>query len=212
MSESTTCRKSTIIATLFIAFMYLIFVPLVYAATEYKMTDYWPLKEGSWWEFNDGKIEITGTEEINGINTFKYLDTGSCSVGDGDGSGDGHEFNVVNDDTNGFGYFLQSEDGSYSLVKMIEPYVKKGDKTTSSFKDTGDREQTTLVFKLEGTANVVVPAGTFKRCLRFSVKLKARHTDGTYSYSTERVYFAKGVGLVKVVSVKQSTEEDCTWG
>ena len=69
-----------------------------------------------------------------------------------------------------------------------------------------------MVFKLEGTANVVVPAGKFKRCLRFSVKLKARHTDGNYSYSTERFYFAKGVGLVKVVSVKQSTEEDCTWG
>ena len=49
------------------------------------MVDYWLLKEGAWWEFNDGKIEITGTEEINGINTFKYLDTGSCSVSDGDG-------------------------------------------------------------------------------------------------------------------------------
>ena len=71
-------RKSTIIATIFIAFMYLVFVPLVYAATEYKMADYWPFKEGAWWEFNDGKIEITGTEEINGINTFKYLDSGSC--------------------------------------------------------------------------------------------------------------------------------------
>ena len=209
-------RKCTIIATIFIAFMYLVFVPIVYAAKEYKMTDYWPIKEGSWWEFNDGKIEITGTEKINEINTFKYLDTGSCSVGDGegdgDGSGGGEELHLVNDDTNGFGFFLQSEDGSYSLVKIIESYVKKGDKTTSSFKDSGDREQTTLVFKLEGTANVVVPAGTFKRCLRFSVKQKARHTDGTYSYSTERVYFAKGVGLVKVVSVKQSTEEDCTLG
>ena len=198
-------RKSTIITTTFIAFMYLVFVPLVYAATEYKMTDYWPFKEGAWWEFNDGKIEITGTEEIDGISTFKYLDTGSCP-------GDGGEINVVNDDTNGFVFFLPSEDGSYSLVKLIEPYVKKGDKTTASFKDTDYREQTTMVFKLEGTANVVVPAGKFKRCLRFSVKLKARHTDGTYSYSTERVYFAKGVGLVKVVSVKQSTEEDCTLG
>ncbi len=210
------------IVTIFIAFMYLVFVPVVYAAKEYKMADYWPLKEGSWWEFNDGKIEITGTEEINGINTFKYLDTGSCSVGDGDGegegegdgdgSGGGEELHLVNDDTNGFGFISQSEDGSDSMVKFIEPYVKKGDKTTASFKDTDYREQTTMVFKLEGTANVVVPAGTFKRCLRFSVKLKARHTDGTYSYSTERVYFAKGVGLVKVVSVKQSTEEDCFLG
>ena len=186
------------------------FVPVVYAATEYKIADYWPFKEGAWWEFNDGKIEITGTEEINGINTFKYLDTGSCS--DGDGSGGGEELHLVNDDTNGFGFFLQSEDESYSMVKLIEPYVKKGDKTKVSFKDSGDREQTTLVIKLQGTANVVVPAGKFKKCLRFSVKLKARHTDGTYSYSTERVYLAKGVGLVKVVSVKQSTEEDCTWG
>src|SRR3990170_5033277 len=155
-------RKSTIIAMIFIAFMYLVFVPLVYATTEYKMTDYWPFKEGAWWEFNDGKIEITGTEEINGINTFKYLDTGSCS--DGDGSGGGEELHLVNDDTNGFGFFLQSEDESYSLVKLIEPYVKKGDKTTASFKDTDYREQTTMVFKLEGTANVVVPAGKFKRC------------------------------------------------
>ena len=198
-------RKSTIIAMIFIAFMYLVFVPLVYATTEYKMTDYWPFKEGAWWEFNDGKIEITGTEEIDGISTFKFVDTGSC------GGGDAVEINVVNDDANGFVFFLPLEDGSYSIAKISEPYVKKGDKTTSSFKDS-DGEQVTLVFKLEGTANVVVPAGKFKRCLRFSVKLKARHTDGTYSYSTESVYLAKGVGLVKVVSVKQSTEEDCTWG
>src|SRR3990167_8276278 len=122
-------RKSTIIATIFIAFMFLVFVPLVYAATEYKMTDYWPLKEGAWWEFNDGKIEITGTEEIDGISTFKYLDTGSCSE-------DGEELNVVNDDANGFVFFLPSEDGSYSISKISEPYVKKGDETTSSFKDT----------------------------------------------------------------------------
>lgn len=194
-------RKSTIIATVFIAFMYLVFVPLVSAATEYKMADYWPFKEGSWWEFNEGKIEITGTEEINGINTFIYVDSGSCS--------DGTELNVFNDDTNGFGFISQSEDGSDSMVKFIEPYVKKGDKTTASFGDTGDREQTILVFQLKGIANVVVPAGTFKRCLVFSVKVKARHTDGTYSYATEKLYFAKGVGLVKVVVVKQSTEEDC---
>src|SRR3972149_2362773 len=138
-------RKSTIIATTFIAFMYLVFVPIVYAAKEYKMTDYWPFKEGAWWEFNDGKIEITGSEEIDGINTFIYLDTGSCV--------EGNEFNGVNDDANGFAFFLPSKDGSYSMVKFIEPYVKKGDKTTASFYDEGS--QLTVVFKLEGTANVV---------------------------------------------------------
>src|SRR3990167_2850364 len=127
MSESAICRKSTIIATIFIAFMYLVFVPLVYAAKEYKMTDYWPFKEVAWWEFNDGKIEITGSEEIDGINTFIYLDTGSCR------GEDAEELNVVNDDANGFASFLPSKDGSYSMVKCIEPYVKKGDKTTGFF-------------------------------------------------------------------------------
>ena len=192
-------KKSTIIATIFIALMYLVFVPLVYAAKEYKMTDYWPFKEGAWWEFNDGKIEITGTEEIDGISTFKYLDTGSCP-------GDGGEINVVNDDTNGFVFFLPSEDGSYSIVKISEPYVKKGDKTTSSFKED-DGWQVTLVVKLEGTANVVVPAGKFKRCLRFFVKNETRDPDGNYSYSTERFYLAKGVGLVKAVRVEESAGE-----
>ena len=190
-------RKSTIIATIFIALMYLVFVPLVYAAKEYKMTDYWPFKEGAWWEFNDGKIEITGTEEINGINTFIYLDTGSCN--------EGEEFNVFNDDTNGLGFFPQSEDGSYSMVKFIEPYVKKGDKTTASLNDEGT--QVTMVFKLEGTANVIVPAGKFKRCLRFSVKGEARETDGNYSYWTDKFYLAKGVGLVKAVRVEESSDE-----
>ena len=191
-------RKSTIIATIFIAFMYLIFVPLCFAAKEYKMADYWPLKEGAWWEFNDGKIEITGTEEINGINTFKWQDTSSCSE---------EETNVFNDDTNGVGFFPQSEDGSYSMVKCIEPYIKKGDKTKASFKDN-EGAQVTLVFKLEGTANVVVPAGKFKRCLRFSIKVKGVHTDGSYSYYTERFYLAKGVGLVKAVLVKESANNE----
>ena len=194
-------RKSTIIATIFIAFMYLVFVPLVYAATEYKMTDYWPLKEGAWWEFNDGKIEITGTEEIDGISTFKFVDTGSCEG----------EYNYFNDDANGFGGFILNEDGSYSIANISDPYVKKGDKTTSSFKDS-DGEQVTLVFKLDGTANVVLPAGKFKRCLRFSVKVEVVDTDGNDSY-TEKFYLAKGVGLVKVVRVKQSTDEaGCAFG
>jgi len=205
MSESATCRKSTIIATIFIAFVYLIFVPLVYAATEYKMTDCWSFKEGAWWEFNDGKIEITGTEEIDGISTFKFLDTSSCS------GEDAEEINVVNDDANGFVFFLPSEDGSYSIANISDPYVKKGDKTTSSFKDS-DGEQVTLVFKLDGTANVVLPAGKFKRCLRFSVKVEVVDTDGNDSY-TEKFYLAKGVGLVKVVRVKQSTDEaGCAFG
>ena len=200
-------RKSTIIATIFIAFMYLVFVPLVYAATEYKMTDYWPFKEGAWWEFNDGKIEITGTEEIDGINTFKYLDTGSCVSDE-----DGEYINVFNNDTNGFGAFLPSEDGSYSMVKSIEPYVKKGDKTTASYKDS-DGGQYTMVFKLEGTANVVVPAGKFKRCLRFSVKQKLVDKDGNYSYYTGKFYLAKGVGLIKAVIVEESgNEENCFFG
>ena len=199
-------RKSTIIATTFIAFMFLVFVPLVYAATEYKMTDYWPFKEGSWWEYNDGKIEITGTEEIDGINTFKYLDTGSC------GGEDGEEVNVFNDDTKGFGFFLQSEDGSYFLIKISEPYVKKGDKTTASFKEDVDN-QVTLITKLEGTANVVVPAGKFKRCLRFSVKQELVDKDGNHSYYTEKFYLAKGVGLVKVVRIKESANDvGCAFG
>jgi len=195
-------RKSTIIATIFIAFMYLVFVPLVYAATEYKMTDYWPLKEGAWWEFNDGKIEITGTEEIDGISTFKFVDTGSCEG----------EYNYFNDDANGFGGFILNEDGSYSIAKISEPYVKKGDKTTSSFKDT-DGGQVTLITKLEGTANVVVPAGEFKRCLRFSIKVELVDTDGTYSYYTEKFYLAKGVGLVKAVRIKESANDvGCVYG
>ena len=195
-------RKSTIIATVFIAFMYLVFVPLVYAATEYKMTDYWPLKEGAWWEFNDGKIEITGTEEIDGISTFKFVDTGSCEG----------EYNYFNDDANGFGGFILNEDGSYSIAKISEPYVKKGDKTTSSFKDT-DGGQVTLITKLEGTANVVVPAGEFKRCLRFSIKVELVDTDGTYSYYTEKFYLAKGVGLVKAVRIKESANDvGCVYG
>ena len=112
-------RKSTIIATILIAFMYLVFVPLVYAAKEYKMADYWPLKEGAWWEFNDGKIEITGTEEINGINTFKSLETGSCS--ENEEIERGGELYYFNDDANGFGGFFQDEDGSYIMVKISEP-------------------------------------------------------------------------------------------
>ena len=194
-------RKSTIIATIFIAFMYLVFVPLVYAATEYKMTDYWPFKEGAWWEFNDGKIEITGSEEIDGINTFIFLDTGSCS--------EGEEFNVFNDDTNGFGAFIPE---APDIIKMIEPYVKKRDETKISFKEN-DGTQVTLITKLEGTANVVVPAGKFKRCLRFSIKVEQVDTDGNYSYYRENFYLAKGVGLVKVVRLKQSTDEDgCVFG
>ena len=203
-------RKSTIIATTFIAFMYLVFVPIVYAAKEYKMTDYWPFKEGAWWEFNDGKIEITGTEEINGINTFKSLETGSCS--ENEEIERGGEFNYFNDDANGFGSFSQNEDGSYLMVKISEPYVKKGDKTKASFK-VNDGTQVTVITKLEGTATVIVPAGKFKRCLRFSIKVKGVHTDGSYSYWTEKFYLAKGVGLVKAVRIKQSgNDAGCGFG
>ena len=47
---------------------------------------------------------------------FIYLDTGSCV--------EGREYNVVNDDTNGFGFFPPSQNGNF--VKFIKPYLKKG--------------------------------------------------------------------------------------
>jgi hypothetical protein len=93
---------------------------------------------------------------------------------------------------------------------MIEPYVKKGDKTKASFKNN-EGYQGTLVFKFEGTANVVVPAGKFKECLRFSVKAEVVDKDGNHSRFTEKFYLAKGVGLVKAVRVKRGDGDGCDY-
>lgn len=70
------------IAIVFFTCMYFGFIPSVYAGTQYKMADYWPLEVGSKWEYNDGSLEVVSSEEINGINTFKIKDTGSCAEGE----------------------------------------------------------------------------------------------------------------------------------
>jgi len=195
-------RKSTIIATVFIAFMYLVFVPLVYAAKEYKMADYWPFKVGSKWEYNDGSMEVVGTEEINGINTYIVKDTGSCS-----GDNEMPRFN----DENGFGVMMPNGDGTYQTIKVIEPYIEEGDETTASGVDE-DGGTFTITFKLKGIANVKVPAGKFKECLKFLVKVEGIDVEEGSYYFAERVYFAEGVGMIKDVRVKESGDTGCALG
>jgi|SRR3989304_8591265 len=194
-------RKSTIIATIFIAFMYLVFVPLVYAATEYKMADYWPLKVGSKWKYNDGSIEVVGSEEIDGINTFKIKDTGSCM--------EGEDMSFFNDE-NGFGGVLPNGDGTYQTSKLVEPYIEKGDETSVSGEDGG--ETFTITFTFKGLANVNVPAGKFKKCLKFLVSVEGINEEGQDSYYTQYIYFANGVGMVKHVRLKEVPEPEVDTG
>ena len=70
----------------------------------------------------------------------------------------------------------------------------------------------TITFKLKGIANVKVPAGKFKECLKFLVKVEGTDVkDGSYHF-TERVYFAEGVGMIKDVRVKESGDAGCVFG
>ena len=67
-----------------------------------------------------------------------------------------------------------------------------------------------IVFK--GIANVKVPAGKFKECLKFLVKVEGIDVEEGSYYFAERVYFAEGVGMIKDVRVKESGDTGCVLG
>lgn len=100
---------------------------------------------------------------------------------------------------------LPNGDGTYQTLKCVEPYIEMGDETSVSGEEEGG-ETFTTTFTFKGLANVNVPAGKFKKCLKFLVRVEGTDDEGQSYYYTERVYFAKGVGMVKNVRVKESAE------
>lgn len=196
-------KRSSIIAIamVFFACVCFGFIPSVYAGTQYKMADYWPLKVGSKWEYNDGSIEVVGSEEVDGINTFKIKDTGSCM--------EGEDMSFFNDE-NGFGVVLPNGDGTYQTSNVVAPYIEKGDKTTVTGRD--EEGTFTITFTFKGLANVKIPAGKFKKCLEFLVKVEGINEEGQDSYYTQYIYFANGVGMVKHVRIKEVPEPEVDTG
>jgi len=172
-------------------------------AAAYNMAEYFPLHQGDEWTYSstvngitvESKTVISGTEQINGVETIKM--GVHCVVIDSEGLktykwerpdfgqvyiydppeltfpaqfdlGDVHQQSYTN--------FIYSLDGGTLL-------------------DTGTISETV---SLELVEDVTVPAGTFKDCLKILYSISYQNASGEYGNFEDYNWFARNVGRIKV--------------
>lgn len=178
-------------------------VPIIY-----KISDYYPLGQGDTWTYRETwngdvssyTITVSGTEIINGVEAIKVV------TQDG-----GYSLYTV--DSNGVKFYKQygEEDSNWGQIIFTPPinyspgevFIGTKHPYSSNFNLTSNIGNTaTGIITGESTVvgfeDVIVQAGTFKDCLKITIKQTITTTGGTTKVepaSTEgTIWFAKGVG------------------
>lgn len=164
----------------------------------YTMADYWALNEGNAWVY-DRDFRVVGSETHNFANytgrqflqasdfydTHAYIYSGPAGL-------------LV---VGMFDYETQQFiDISGTPIKLSNAEMNLGDSVTNNFPaGVIDESAITITITLEAFETVTVPAGTFDNALRARVVIN----DGVGTY-TERVWMAKGVGMVQIYRVSET--------
>lgn len=172
----------------------------------YKIAEYYPLAQGDTWTYRDtenGKITyrnltVSDTETIGGVVTTKVVTS--------DGS---YELYTV--DSNGVTFYksYDVESGGWEQTVFTPPLnflpaevsvgTKKTFNSTMNFANSKGETWTTTISGeviVAGVEDVTVLAGTFKGCLKITLKFSGTYPEGTFSHE-ETSWFAKGIGEVK---------------
>jgi hypothetical protein len=174
--------------------------------TSINAEDYIPLKKGNTWTWNDtdnNGVSSTSLEEIIGTTTI-----------------DGKTYWVFNDsdaDTmyiriaNNIAHIYIDDEPINREVPLLDFNKSPGDTWTTfseTITDQGASGTITQTVKYIGLKDVTVPAGSFSDCVVFEYTTQGEHSfivnnttyNGTYT-EIATMYFAKGVGPVKDISV-----------
>jgi|APGre2960657468_1045069.scaffolds.fasta_scaffold124107_1 hypothetical protein len=160
---------------------------------------FFPLKENATYYY---RAFFNGQEYTESIKVRRIKIDGNCIVYYFKAT-DGSE--IIGPNMFGLGLYLWDVDGLYTIVSFWESDIDKVHcmqrqklmpKTNNQnieIEYLGENSNPVYHLTLEGTENVIVPAGQFKDCLKIRVLTKWDSNKEYISY----VWLAKGVGLVK---------------
>lgn len=188
---------------------------------------YFPLHQGDTWNYkvteesegeteeSGGRIEIDGTEIVNGIETkkrYELLDPGYQ---------DENYYKCVAQNSEGFVWYKKADNNKWRTLENFSydssdkfftpPYVylplkmRIGQSSTSYWLDTRPygAPSTTIcgrTIELEGIETVIVPAGKFKGCLKIKYcQFDHEENPGDHEVYKGWIWLARGVGIVKTV-------------
>ncbi|MBL7197196.1 MAG: hypothetical protein ISS47_03775 [Candidatus Omnitrophica bacterium] len=184
-------------------------------ASAYNLEDYHPLGEGSSWIYlatinREGKVEsysrilkITGKEIIGGVEAARLIysdDESECLVADTEGV---KRYKFFSEDTYEiFKPSMMLYPANLSIGETKE-YTFNSEKVWHKIGNVEDIEsqasfEGTMLITLEAIEDIVVDAGSFTGCLKFS---SVYNSKGTEIYAEEKYtsWLAPGVGLVKEI-------------
>jgi len=172
---------------------------VAFCASADDFNDYYPLAKGNRWKYviiekdqqAEEEIIVEGVEDIDGLPVFKL------SSGEND-------YMLVTAQTDGFqvlkNYFYGTSE-IFSPPKALY-YVNK-EKSFSHIKVSGPEKNTrngliTVISQAKPAEDITVPAGNFKQCRKFSIRIDEKFSGSNRADSNFcTVWFAKGVGKVK---------------
>ena len=187
-------------------------------AKRYNLRKYLPLRQGITWNYlqvySDGSKNyeffcIGGTEEVDGIVTRKEweFDSGELEYYD-------YSYDCMAWTRQGLKIYKSvCSDGSYIMrtppAICFPPFMRLGDtfehtSTCTEYDPDGNVMDTwpwIIQLTLEGEEDITVKAGTFLRCLKFSVR---EYDEGRWEEFT--IWLAPGIGDIKWVRDHEDRE------
>lgn len=215
MEEKRFFRVNAQYAVLFLIIMLIMPANFVLAAD--MIEEFYPLHQGNAWtyaitedegsESEEETLRVNGEEIVSGINTVKLYSEGDEYECFAFGSEGVKKYKTVD-----------LEDKNYQIFNppvITIPNIEIGGSVSYSThivsnaldnKKTGEFKENAQI-KLVSVEDVVVPAGKFSGCLKFSFNADRENAD---SYSRENCIFwlARGVGKVKEVCIDTEGSKD----
>lgn len=171
----------------------------------YTLGDYYPLKQGNSWTysvFEDGDstketITVEAKERIDNIEAIKIVYSYKR-----------HDYYII--DFEGIKRYKEiKEDGESMVFKpphiVFPANIELGESVETILKaekfDCIDKEHMqytgTTKILLESIEDVIVPAGEFKNCLKFSIMRKRKAENGNYDAEDSFLWLAPNIGKIK---------------
>lgn len=197
--------------SLFLIYLFLMLSNAISYAQDEDLSRYYPLKDGYKWEYEIICEDILITEEVEIAEKVNVgnIETIRMAYRNGD---QGDRYVII--DVEGVKIYKEVDaDGSYVIYEhpsIILPFnIEKVKSFRNEAPHTGYDDKGKLRYEgtsseeiwFKGREDIIVPAGSFKDCLKLFTVSKWRDKDGSFGENKIETWLAKDIGLVKKITI-----------